>query len=455
MLNLQYLDVLGVREDQDYLVTAELNFEQTACTNCGTVDELYRHGRRSQRILDTPMHGKRVSIDLQRQRWRCRACQTTFLQRMGPEVAEDHSMTTRLLEYVQKHSLVKPFTHVANEVGTSEASVRRVFAEYVTELERTTVPDTPRLLGIDEIYIGKRVITLPDGRKKLSKRRIPRAIFTNIEDRTIIELLEDRKQQSIEAFLASMPYPGAVEVVATDMNWAYRRSIASTLPYATHVVDKFHVLAQASKAMEQTRIRLRKAMPERRRRGLHKDQWILRKRWRDLDDEDRFIAESWTNSYPELAEAHALKEEFFDIFEPDRERADAAERFVRWRAKVPKNLRLFLALARTVDRWYDPILAYFDTKVTNAFTESMNALLRMSDRLGRGYTFDVIRARAIFHPRAQVWRPHQFGLRIAEGQAAGHEGEVHGYSRLPYSPQGVYLGTSVSTLKELIEAGEF
>jgi transposase len=41
------------------------------------------------------------------------------------------------------------------------------------------------------------------------------------------------------------------------------------------------------------------------------------------------------------------------------------------------------------------ILAYFDHPVTNAYTESLNNLIRVMNRLGRGYSFEALRAKIL------------------------------------------------------------
>ena len=46
--------------------------------------------------------------------------------------------------------------------------------------------------------------------------------------------------------------------------------------------------------------------------------------------------------------------------------------------------------------WQQEILAYFDHPVTNAYTESLNSLIRATDRMGRGYSFAVLRAKMLW-----------------------------------------------------------
>nr|WP_242431941.1 transposase [Burkholderia ambifaria] len=42
------------------------------------------------------------------------------------------------------------------------------------------------------------------------------------------------------------------------------------------------------------------------------------------------------------------------------------------------------------------ILTYFEHPITNAYTESRNNLIRVMNRLGRGYSFEALRAKILF-----------------------------------------------------------
>jgi transposase len=67
------------------------------CPRCGIVNpRLHKHDQQEQTFMDTPMHGKRVGIQVIRQRYRCLDCGKTF-QQLLPEMDEKRNMTKRLL----------------------------------------------------------------------------------------------------------------------------------------------------------------------------------------------------------------------------------------------------------------------------------------------------------------------------------------------------------------------
>ncbi|WP_144410472.1 transposase, partial [Halomonas sp. A3H3] len=55
-------------------------------------------------------------------------------------------------------------------------------------------------------------------------------------------------------------------------------------------------------------------------------------------------------------------------------------------------------LVSAISGWHEEMLTYFETDIpiTNAFTESINRLAKDKNRDGRGYSFEVMRARMLY-----------------------------------------------------------
>ena len=62
--------------------------------------------------------------------------------------------------------------------------------------------------------------------------------------------------------------------------------------------------------------------------------------------------------------------------------------------RIPK----FRELAGTVHNFYEQIFAYWDCPIaiSNGYTECMNRLIRENNLRGRGYSFEVLRARTLY-----------------------------------------------------------
>lgn len=81
-----------------------------------------------------------------------------------------------------------------------------------------------------------------------------------------------------------------------------------------------------------------------------------------------------------------LKEQFAAIYEaPDR--AEAERRLEVWIDHIIEaDLTEFTNLWRTLQWWVEPILAYFDDRVTNAFAEGITNKIKVMKRRSYGFT---------------------------------------------------------------------
>jgi transposase len=381
MLNLPHWSILHTEEtDHNYQLTATYAKEPSACLSCGSVTPLYRFGKKSQLFLDLPIHAKRVGILVQRQRYRCRDCGVTFLQPL-PDMEEQRLMTRRLLFYIQRESLHRTFVTIAAEVGVDEKTIRNIFRAYAEHLKATTKLIAPAWLGIDEVFLVRK----------------PRCILTNVQERTILDLLPNR--QTLAQYLMHLGGAGQIEIVCMDMWAPYREAAQTLLPQARIVIDKFHVVRVANQVLDGVRKTLRAELEPPQRRQLLHDRFVLLKRRHDLDEQDWLKLEAWKGAYPLLSHAYDLKEGFYDVWEATSQ-VEAFERYEAWHAQIPADLLLaFQPLLTALTNWRQEIFAYFalaEPAATNACTEAINGLIKLANRNGRGYSFEAIRAKMLY-----------------------------------------------------------
>jgi len=384
ILNIEELSVLRVDEtDNDYHISAEMASPPSYCPQCGCVANLQGYGGKEQLFMDTPSHGKRVGIHLHRRRYRCKECTRTFMEPLT-FVDESRSMTKRLLEYIEKHSLKRTFTSLSEEIGLDEKTIRNVFKDYARELEKHTQFATPQWLGIDEAHLLHNY----------------RCVISNVKEKTIVEILKNRNKPTVIDYLKQLPNKENVEIVCMDMWPTYRDSAKLALPHAKIVIDKFHVIKGANEALEKIRKEIRRTLTDKQRKALMHDRFTLLRRKSKLKPFQLLKLELWTLNYPELGLAHSLKEEFFDIFDTSRDRYEALNRYQEWKGQMPSSMEPhFAPLNTSMKNWEQEIFNYFDLpnkRATNAYTETLNGLIKIMNRNGRGYSFDVLRTKILF-----------------------------------------------------------
>ncbi|WP_102275594.1 ISL3 family transposase [Cytobacillus massiliigabonensis] len=382
MINLPNFKILDMKESADdyrFLVEST-TLPPSHCLKCGTVANLYKHGKKQQLFFDLPMHAKRVGIYVNRQRYKYRECNETFFENL-PDMDVNRSVTNRLINWIQEASLEKTFTSVAEEIGVDEKTVRNIFNDYVAELEAQTDFRTPKWLGIDEVHLLKNY----------------RCVITDVENKSVIDILRKRNKDVVISYLSRLQDIDKIELVAMDMWNPYKSAVNLVIPHAKIVIDKFHVVKLANEALEKIRKANRQNVSAKERRQLMRDRYVLLTRRKDLNDFDNQIKlQIWTDMFPLLGQAYELKEQFFDIYEAESIN-EAYKLYQNWFSNVPKELMAYFeGLIKAMNNWEEEIFNYFNSPITNAYTESLNRLIKTMNHIGRGYSFETLRAKILF-----------------------------------------------------------
>ncbi len=164
-----------VQEAEDRtIIKASLTEVPLACPLCGSVQPPYRFGKRPIQIADLPIRMKPVTILARRRRYQCRDCGKTFMDQL-PGVHQEHEATERLVSYVQVQALhlTQTFTGLSTSLGISEWLVRDIVASHIETLECNYAIQTPRYLGIDEIYVEDAIY----------------CVLTDLERHAVVDLL--------------------------------------------------------------------------------------------------------------------------------------------------------------------------------------------------------------------------------------------------------------------------
>ena len=384
ILNLPHVRAIGVQQHEThYVISAVGGVEPTACPHCSS-ETLHRHGTKLQSFMDTPMHGKRVELSFERKRFRCTACGKTLLDSL-PSMDGKRQMTSRLVAYIEQRCIQSTFAEVSREVGVDDKTIRHVFDDYTARTQQTVVYEVPRVLGIDELKIVGEY----------------RCMLTNIEKNSVFDLLKTTHKVELLAYFKDLRDKKNIEVVTMDMWSVYRQVVAAQLPGRPVVADKFHVVRMANDAIERIRKRIRRELEPKTRIKMKNERFVLLKRLHELTDGEKEKLQAWSKLYPALALAYEAKEGFYAIYDqPNRKAAEAEAR--AWLTRLsPLIATEFRETVGALNSWWQEIFNIYDYPVTNAYTESVNRLAKDVNRMGRGYSFDVIRARLLFDQEAR------------------------------------------------------
>jgi hypothetical protein len=161
------------------------------------------------------------------------------------------------------------------------------------------------------------------------------------------------------------------------------------------IVDKYHIQRTGIQAIRNFLNKPRKVLTTKNIKEIKPDRFLLFKRSYNHSDKEWQKLEKWAQKSPQLAEIYNLKEEFMQIWKyADKQKA--IEAFDRWKNKIPDYLKY--AFKETLDafkRWSEQIFNYFDCRVTNAYTESANNIVKSIRKQSRGCDFYTMRAKML------------------------------------------------------------
>ena len=222
---------------------------EARCPRCGQVTNKV-HDRREQWKQDRRLRGKPAFFKLVTRRFRCLWCSKVFSE---PDTVfgRRRRSSQRFREYLGQEALHQTVKRTAEKEQVGEGLVRRCVVDGINQMlgTRRTI-ETPTLIGLDEYS---------------AKKGLYHTSVCDLGKREVMEVVEGRGYQKVQAYLEAFPDPDKVKAVAMDMHESYREAVQMCLPMAKVVVDHFHVIRHVNRVLEAVRIRLQTRSGEARK----------------------------------------------------------------------------------------------------------------------------------------------------------------------------------------------
>jgi transposase len=363
----------------NYVATLDVMPER--CSNCGKT-QIYRNGTERSIVTLPNTTGLHQIVRLDKMRYKCTNCNSTFMAQ-SPDLVDNSKLSRPvLLEIIDLARQDISVKSIANILKLSHTTVHNFINSAADNYQIDFNKQLPPVICIDEVQYKKKHYGFE---------------MANGETSEFIEIFPERTNRQIRRYLRgySLQNRQGVRIVVTDMNANYMPIIREMFPNAIVIVDRFHTVQLAMKAVQSVRVGYQHTLDKQSR--VYK---ILKSNWRlfvtkeakyDLFGHRWFFGvnhEAVTiDVLQEVYETCPLLKSACEAYQAIMSALDNRnpEEFLRLLRDYKPNKSAMDTVIRTYKKYKDAIVNSFKFRASNGRIEGLNRRIKQIKRTGYGY----------------------------------------------------------------------
>lgn len=326
------------------------------------------HDAKKRKIIHSVFENKKVLLLFRARRFRCKNCQIVFTE-PRPLGASRKRYDNHFADEALKHLSVSSFKETSKKYQISSSVLVSMLEE---RKQKEKLPDGEIILNVDEHSFSGRDLKITIGEPRHKK---------------LLSVLKDDRQETLTRYLESLPNEAKsrVKEVCIDMKLGYLKVIEKTLPDALIVADRFHVVKEMVRQVED----LRKIMQNNGRIGNKRiNRFLLAKNREDLNNSERERLKmifARNKKFPSLQNAYFVKEKVREIY-LSKNKTEAARKFDVLISQLEGvEVGKLREMRDTLKRWKPCILNFFESRTTNGFIEGCHNKIKLIKRMSYGF----------------------------------------------------------------------
>lgn len=363
--------------------------KKSACPACAASDQGFHDHSESRQWRHLDFFQYEAWIHAQIPRVKCRVCGKTT--QLAVPWARPNSGFTLLFEALAV-DLCKQLTTraVSDMLRVNDKRIWAVLLHHVDEARKLQKFNDVRTIGIDETSSRK-------GHEYIT-------VVHDLDNKQLLFATPGKDHQTVvkfaEDFQAHAGKLETIEHVCMDMSGGYKKGVEQEMPQAQIAYDRFHVVALANEAMDETRQAEWRDHPKLVQQAF--DQYAVGKkalmksvRWATRKNSNKW---TWMNVQAicamqaanlKTARAWRLKVALQDVYAKAAQSQDtevatfALKHWISWarRSRLPS----FKRLGATLRDHFEGVINGMLAERHNAYVEAMNGKLQLAKRAARGY----------------------------------------------------------------------
>ena len=362
---------------RDFVVAVKPYKNGCCCPECGGRGKIVHTAEEPRRWRDVRVCGQTVWLShCPREIW----CPTHGRRQEVIPWADPMARVTYRYEFLMLRKCQDTTQKVvAEELGVSPSTLSDQLHSAIDRKRAGHKIRGLRIIGIDEISYEK-------GHKYAT-------IVYDLERSCVVWVGKGKARETIDEFFEQLSdyQKSKIKWACCDISEAYIGAIKHHCKNAKLVLDRFHIVKKLNEAVDEVRKeQWREVKDKNERRSLKGLRWLLFKHSSTRSRKDAKTLRALERSNRRIYRAWRLKDEFESFWE--YKAPWAARRFLQnWAATAMRSrLEPIKSFVRTLRKNAEAILAFVDTRLTNAVAEGLNRIIRMIKNRASGFrNFDA------------------------------------------------------------------
>lgn len=377
---------IRIEEDLNSPVRVFLDRDESKpfqCHQCGCPLKSVR-GRQRRTIEDLRLAERRTYIHFSRRKGHCPQCRKVRLETADFVSCETPHLTRRYSFLLGRICEISQTSRAAELMGHNKMTMWRADLERMERFFQSySIPQQLTHLSVDEVYAKA---TKEEGE---TRNDLFFTIITDLNIGKVIAVQSSRRKEALDSFFKVLgPERCAnIEVVATDQHEDYASSIRQHCVNAIHVLDRFHLVKNFEEAVNDTRKRLYKMLPQKEVKELArpKFRFVFLKAADKRTPQERQHIEKVMKDNQAFIHLELIKERMLTLFsQPDETSARLVFQELKswiWEAGFPELRDWWNRL----DANWQTVENYFLCRVTTAMSEGINNVIKSIKRGAFGF----------------------------------------------------------------------
>lgn len=372
-------------------VIAEIirNNSKFKCSNCRSynVKTTYIKDRLIQGL---PMGNKKFYLNVKLHRIKCKNCGAYLTERIDFLPSQKVHYTKRLAYTVIQLRPEMSIQGVSEYLNLQWNTVKEIEKNHLKKKYKYVKLENVQYIGIDEIHIGKNGFF---------------TIVRDLESGNVLHIGDGKDSEALSEFSLRLKRNKVkIKAVSLDFGRAYSKWAKENIPEAEIVYDHFHLIKLMNDKVDKIRRSTMSRLEDEEKSKLKNKRWLFLRNIENLKDETKKELEELKSIYNDLGTASMMKESLRSIYSVTEFDFEAEIALTDWcKMAVETGISYLMTMAKTITQNIKGILAYWNTRISNAHMEGFNNKIRWLNKQAYGYRdLEFLKLKIFDLPKAKV-----------------------------------------------------